>query len=80
MPVTKSVVKKVRQNARRRVVNRARRTRLKTAVAKYTTAPDTDKKKLYPEVQSTVDKSLREGLIHKNKAARIKSRLSKKSK
>ncbi|MBN2379196.1 30S ribosomal protein S20 [candidate division WOR-3 bacterium] len=77
MPVTKSVVKNVRQNAKHRAVNRARRSQLKTALAKFSTAPKKDKKKLYPEVQAVIDKTVREGVIHRNKASRLKSRLSK---
>ncbi|TKJ44229.1 30S ribosomal protein S20 [candidate division TA06 bacterium B3_TA06] len=76
MPVIKSVLKNVRQNAKRRAVNRARRSRLKTEIAKFTAATKKDKKKLYPAVQAVIDKTVREGVIHRNKAARLKSRLA----
>ncbi len=76
MPVIKSVLKNVRQNAKRRAVNRARKSRLKTEIAKFTAATKKDKKKLYPAVQAVIDKTVREGVIHRNKAARLKSRLA----
>lgn len=76
MPVIKSVLKNVRQNAKRRAVNRARKSRLKTEIAKFTAATKKDKKKLYPAVQAVIDKTVREGVIHHNKAARLKSRLA----
>ena len=34
--------------------------------------------KVYPAVQSLIDKSVQDGLIKKNKAARYKSRLAKR--
>jgi small subunit ribosomal protein S20 len=79
MPVTKSVLKNVRQNAKRRAVNKARKSRLKTEIAKLTAANTEDKKKLYPAVQAVIDKTVREGVIHRNKASRLKSKLAKKT-
>lgn len=76
MPVTKSVLKNVRQNVKRRAVNKARKSRLKTEIAKFTTAPKKDKPKLYPAVQAVIDKAVREGVIHRNKASRLKSKLA----
>jgi len=76
MPVTKSVLKNVRQNAKRRAVNRARKSRLKTEIAKFTAAAKKDKAKLYPTVQAVIDKTVREGVIHRNKASRLKSKLA----
>lgn len=77
MPVTKSVLKNVRQNAKRRAVNKARKSRLKTEIAKFTGATKRDKKKLYPALQAVIDKTAREGAIHRNKASRLKARLAK---
>jgi small subunit ribosomal protein S20 len=77
MPVTKSVLKNVRQNEKRRAVNKARKTRLKTTLAKFNAASADDKKKLYPGVQAMIDKTAREGIIHRNKASRLKSKLVK---
>lgn len=36
-------------------------------------------KKAYPEVQSLIDKSVQDGILKKNKAARHKSQLSKRT-
>ena len=47
---------------------------LKTVAKKTTTAKDLSK------AQSTIDKAAKTGYIHKNKAARLKSRLAKKVK
>jgi small subunit ribosomal protein S20 len=79
MPVIKSVLKNVRQNAKRRTVNKARKSRLKTEIAKFTAATQNDKKKLYPAVQAVIDKTAREGVIHRNKASRLKSKLAKET-
>jgi len=76
MPVTKSVLKNVRQNAKRRAVNKTRKSRLKTEIAKFTAAAKKDKAKLYPAVQAMIDKTAREGVIHRNKASRLKSKLA----
>lgn len=80
MPVTKSVVKKVRQAEKRRAVNRGKKTNLKTAVSKVTSAKPKEKAKLYPKTQSTIDKASKKGIIHPNKASRMKSRLAKTTK
>jgi ribosomal protein S20 len=32
---------------------------------------------MYPSVQATIDKTAREGVIHRNKASRLKARLAK---
>lgn len=80
MPVTKSVVKKARQNEKRRAVNKARKSTLKTAVGKVASSKPAQKKKIYPEVQSVIDKSARKGVLHRNKASRVKSKLAKQVK
>lgn len=80
MPVTKSVVKKVRQAEKRRVANRGKKTNLKTAVGKVTAAKPKERTKLLPKTQSTIDKAAKKGIIHPNKASRMKSRLAKAAK
>ncbi len=77
MPVTKSVVKNVRQNEKKRAVNKARKTRLKTTIAKFNAADNDNKKKLFPELQALIDKTVRKGVIHRNKGSRLKSKLMK---
>jgi len=77
----KSAEKRVRQNARRNEINRSNRSKLRTQIKKLRTSlSETDKKQsvelLNPTV-SLIDKAVNKGLIHKNTAARYKSRLTK---
>ncbi len=77
----KSAVKRVRQNEKRNEINRSNRSKLRTQIKKLRTAVTaTDKEQstilLNPTV-SLIDKAVNKGLIHKNTAARYKSRLTK---
>jgi len=77
----KSAEKRVRQNAKRNEINRSNRSKLRTQIKKLRSAlVSTDKKQsselLNPTV-SLIDKAVNKGLIHKNTAARYKSRLTK---
>jgi small subunit ribosomal protein S20 len=76
---TKSAVKANRQNIKRREQNRALRSRLRSglrAVRKALDAGDIDgSKTLLGRTQSLVDKMASKGIIHRNAAARYKSRL-----
>ncbi len=77
----KSAEKRVRQNARRNEINRSNRSKLRTQIKKLRTSlSETDIKQsvelLNPTV-SLIDKAVNKGLIHKNTAARYKSRLTK---
>ena len=74
--------KRVRQNAKRRLVNRARRSTIKNDVRDcLTLLHGTDTKAAETRVAETVrrlDREATKGLIHKNAAARRKSRLARK--
>ena len=77
----KSAEKRVRQNEKRNEINRSNRSKLRTQIKKLRTAlAGTDKAQstelLNPTV-SLIDKAVNKGLIHKNTAARYKSRLTK---
>jgi len=77
----KSAVKRVRQNEKRNLINRGNRSKLRTQIKKLRTAlAGTDKAQsaelLNPTV-SLIDKAVNKGLIHRNTAARYKSRLTK---
>jgi len=76
---TKSAVKANRQNIKRREHNRALRSKLRTglkAIRKALDAKDIDgAKALLTSTQSLVDKMATKGIIHRNTAARYKSRL-----
>ncbi len=77
---TKSAVKANRQNIKRREHNRALRSKLRTglkAIRKALDAKDIDAAKaLLKAIQSLVDKMATKGIIHRNTAARYKSRLT----
>jgi small subunit ribosomal protein S20 len=76
---SRSVLKNIRKSAKLRKVNRIKKRRLKDAIKKYTTTKTKKAtEKMYPSVQSMIDKSIQDGLLKKNKAARFKARLSKR--
>lgn len=77
----KSAEKRVRQSTKRNAINRSNRSKLRTQIKKLRSAlASSDKKQseelLIPTV-SLIDKAVNKGLIHKNTAARHKSRLTK---
>ncbi len=79
MPNHKSAEKRVRQNERRRLVNRSNRTRLRSSVKELRSALDGDAKQaatLLPRTVSEIDKAVQKGVLHRNAAARHKSRLT----
>jgi small subunit ribosomal protein S20 len=74
MPNIKSAKKKMRQDKKRQEVNSAYKSRYKKAVKKYVSKPTKEQLK---ETVSLVDRAAKKGVIHKNKASRLKARLSK---
>ena len=72
--------KRARQAEQSRIHNMSRRSEMRTylkQVVKAVEANDLDlAKTIYLKASSTVDKLANKGLIHKNKAARHKSRLN----
>lgn len=80
MATHKSAIKRAAQNERRNARNRALRSELRTAIKKFRTlAAGKDAKAAeaaYPAVQKTIDKMETKGILHKNTAARYKSRLA----
>ena len=80
MPNHKSAEKRMRQNERRRVINRSNRSRLRTYVKKLRAALAEGNAEtiqaLLPETISMIDKSVQKGVLHRNAAARFKSRLT----
>jgi small subunit ribosomal protein S20 len=70
----------MRQNERRKGINRSNRTRLRTEIKKLRAAlSGGDKGALQTALSqtiSTIDKSVQKGVLHKNAAARYKSRLT----
>ena len=80
MPNHKSAEKRVRQSERRRLINRNNRTKLRTSIKKLRTALDGGDAQaaggLLPITVSEIDKAVRKGALHRNAAARHKSRLT----
>ena len=80
MPNHKSAEKRVRQSEKRRVINRSHKTKVRTYIKKLRAALDTGKtdevQKILPDAISVIDKSVQKGVLHKNAAARYKSRLT----
>lgn len=75
MPITKSAKKKLRKDKKREAEN------LKLKKAYKKTVKNTKKnpnKKNLSESSKVLDKAAKKGIIHKNKAARLKSRLTSK--
>jgi small subunit ribosomal protein S20 len=73
-----STKKRLRQSKKAQAQNRANKTRLKSQLKKMRAAAGTEEgKKLLPETYSIIDKAVRKGVLHKNTAARHKSRLTK---
>ena len=81
MPNHKSAEKRVRQNEKRRDVNRSNRSGLRTQIKKLRTALAASDKnqsqELLTPTVSAIDKAVNKGILHKNTAARYKSRLSR---
>ena len=78
MPQHKSAAKRVRQNEKRRLRNMHQRSRMRTAIKKVKNA--SDKETATVELKKTIsilDHMAVKGIIHKNKAANLKSQLTK---
>lgn len=73
MPIIKSAIKKVRKDKVRTIRNKKRELTLKALLKK---ARSTKSVKDLQAAFSALDKAAKVGLIHSNKASRLKSRLS----
>ncbi len=78
MPQHKSALKRVRQSAKRANRNKAQVSRLRTLVKKVrTSTAKADGQKALTAAVKYLDQSAAKGIIHKNKAANLKSSLTK---
>jgi small subunit ribosomal protein S20 len=76
-----SAKKRVRQNIKHRARNRARKQELRSQIKTFVTTLGTDISKAEEQLRKTVavmDKVAVKGTIHKNQAARRRSRLTKR--
>ena len=82
MPNIKGAIKRVRGNGRKRVINTYVSSSMSTAIKKFEKAikeNDKDNANNFLNVAlQRIDKAVNSKLVHKNKAARLKSRLTKK--
>ena len=80
MPNTKSAKKRLRQDVARRERNRAAKREVRTRCKKVLTAVEsgdvTSAAELFRDATKCLDQAAAKGVIHKNAAARTKSRLS----
>lgn len=81
MPHTQSAKKRLKQSLRRKASNRSVKAELRTEIKQVRAAVAAgkldDAKKELVTAQEKLDRAATRGVIHKNKAARVKSRLSK---
>ena len=77
-----SAKKRVRQNAKRRTLNRARKSMVKTQTKRFLSAVDEGKvdvaQQEYKALAKRLDKVAATSTMHKNTAARIKSRMARR--
>lgn len=80
MPNHVSAEKRDRQNAKRNALNTQNRTKLRSAVKRLRAAIASKNAagaaEALPTTVSAIDKAVQKGVIHKNAAARYKSRLT----
>ena len=80
VPITKSAIKAMRSSARKRVINIVRIDKYKDAIKAVRRAVGGKKKdeaaRLLQTAYAQIDKAAKKHVIHKNKAARLKSRLA----
>ena len=82
MPNIKSAKKRVLVIRKKTLVNQMHKTALKTAIKKFNEAVENknveEAKVLFNEATKKLDKSVLQGILHKNNAARKKSQLALK--
>lgn len=80
MPNIKSAIKRVKTNEKRRLRNASQKSALRTAVKSFEAAVANNSESAKEALQlasKKLDKAASKGLIHKNAAARKKSRIAK---
>ncbi|MDH7499347.1 MAG: 30S ribosomal protein S20 [candidate division NC10 bacterium] len=84
MPITRSAMKRLRQNQARNLRNRAEKTHLRTTIKKVRAAMEGqgDQSQIQSGLAhavSVIDKAASKGIIPKNTASRYKSRLFRRA-
>jgi small subunit ribosomal protein S20 len=84
MPITQSAKKALRQNIKRRKQNLKKKETYKNEIKEYKKSvalKNSDQaKELLKKIYQSLDKAAKTGVIKKNKASRLKSRLAKRLK
>ena len=78
MANTKSAMKRIRQNERRRVRTRAVRSQVRSALKDARAAQGAEQKATIAEAIRSLDRAVSKGVIHRNTAARKKSALARR--
>lgn len=80
MPQIKSAIKRVKTNEKARLLNASQKASMRTAVKQFEAAhrdQAENAQALYTQAIRKIDMAASKGLIHTNKAARDKSRLTR---
>ncbi|PIF06335.1 MAG: 30S ribosomal protein S20 [Draconibacterium sp.] len=73
----KSALKRIRQNEKRRLHNKYYAKTMRNALKALRNIENKEEaEKMYPKVASMIDKLSKNNVIHKNKAANLKSKLA----
>jgi small subunit ribosomal protein S20 len=82
MANTKSAKKRIRQNEKRRMMNRQGRSKMRTEIKKFRSLLSEKKvdeaRGMLSSVYGIIDRTVKKGIIHRNTAARYKARLTQR--
>lgn len=74
----KSAKKRIRSNEKKRLYNRYYKKTMRTMIKKIlATADPSEANQMLPSFYSMVDKNVKRGIIHKNKGANLKHKITK---
>jgi small subunit ribosomal protein S20 len=74
MPILKGAKKALRSSKRKAAINQVVKSKAKTAISKVKTSQSAA---ALSAAFSAIDKAVKKNMVHRNKAARLKSQLSK---
>lgn len=75
----KSSLKRIRQSETRRLRNRYYGRTMRNAIRQLRNLTDkTEATEMFPKVISLIDRNVKRSIVHKNKAANLKSKLNKR--
>jgi small subunit ribosomal protein S20 len=77
VPRIRSAAKRMRQGRARATLNRTHRSQLRSALKRVRSATGAEAKAAYAEAVKLLDRAGQKNIIHKNAAARQKSRLAR---